>query len=62
MQDIKEREERYQKWKKEHEHEVDDIELLQISEQVRIGNTSGFLDNDKGYRVAWDLQVNKFKH
>lgn len=59
---IKEREDEYQKWKKEHEGDVDDIELLQISEQVRIGNTSGILDNEKGYRIAWDLDIKKFKH
>lgn len=62
MNDIKETEDKYQKYKKDHEHEVDDIEMLQISEQVRIGNTSGILDNENGYRIAWDLEIKKFKH
>lgn len=60
--DIKEREDKYQQYKKDHEHEVDDIDRLQISEQVRVGFTSGILDNENGYRIAWDLDIKKFKH
>lgn len=31
-----------------------------IAEQVKEGNTSGILDNEAGYRISWELSVNKF--
>lgn len=39
--------------------ESDDEE---IGRQVALGNTSGIIDNEAGYRISWELSVNKFKH
>ena len=39
--------------------ETDNQEIARL---VAEGNTSGILDNESGYRIAWDLKVEKFEH
>lgn len=34
----------------------------EIGRLIAEGCTSGILDNEDGYRIAWELKVNKFKH
>ena len=33
-----------------------------IARLVAEGNTSGILDNEDGYRISWNLSVEKFEH
>jgi len=33
-----------------------------IAAAITEGNTSGILDNEAGYRISWDLTVNKFEY
>ncbi len=39
--------------------ETDNAEIGRL---VSEGNTSGLLDNEAGYRISWELTVNKFKN
>ena len=39
--------------------EADNEEIARL---VKGGNTGGILDNEEGYRIVWDLKVEKFKH
>ena len=39
--------------------ETDDAE---IARHVADGCTSGILDNEEGYRISWELKVNKFAY
>ncbi len=32
----------------------------EIGRLVAEGNTSGILDNEEGYRIVWDLNIDKF--
>jgi len=34
----------------------------EIGKLIAEGNTGGILDNEAGYRISWDLEVNKFEH
>ena len=34
----------------------------EIASLISGGCTSGILDNEAGYRISWDLTVNKFEH
>ena len=33
----------------------------EIGRLISEGNTSGILDNEDGYRISWDLNVEKFE-
>lgn len=33
----------------------------EIGRLVAEGNTSGILDNEDGYRISWELKVEKFE-
>ena len=39
--------------------EVDNQEIARF---VAEGNTSGILDNEAGYRISWNLNVEKFEY
>lgn len=39
-----------------------DIDNAEIARLIAEGNTSGILDNEAGYRIVWDLKVEKFKN
>lgn len=39
--------------------EIDNEEIARL---ISGGNTSGILDNEAGYRISWDLNVEKFEH
>lgn len=39
--------------------DTDNAEIARLIEQ---GSTSGILDNEDGYRISWDLKVEKFEH
>jgi hypothetical protein len=43
----------------ERNFETDNQEIARL---IAEGNTSGILDNEKGYRISWDLKVEKFEH
>ena len=34
----------------------------EIARLIAEGNTSGILDNEEGYRISWDLNVEKFEY
>mgnify|MGYP001562927818 CR=1 FL=1 len=34
----------------------------EIARQIKEGNTSGILDNEDGYRISWNLNVEKFEN
>ena len=34
----------------------------EIARLVADGNTSGILDNEGGYRIVWELKVQKFEN
>lgn len=34
----------------------------EIGRLISAGSTSGILDNEEGYRISWDLSIEKFKH
>lgn len=34
----------------------------EIARQIAEGNTGGILDNEKGYRISWELNVEKFEY
>jgi len=38
--------------------ETDNQEIARL---ISEGNTSGILDNEAGYRISWDLNVEKFE-
>lgn len=42
----------------ERNFETDNEEIARL---VSEGFTSGILDNEEGYRISWDLKVNKFE-
>ena len=39
--------------------ETDNEEIARL---ISEGCTSGILDNEDGYRISWNLEVNKFEH
>lgn len=34
----------------------------EISRLIKEGNTSGILDNEDGYRIVWELNIEKFEN
>jgi hypothetical protein len=38
-----------------------EIDNAEIGRLVAEGNTSGILDNEIGYRISWELNVEKFE-
>ena len=42
----------------ENNFETDNQEIARL---IVEGNTSGILDNEEGYRIVWDLKVEKFE-
>jgi len=38
--------------------ETDNQEIARL---ISEGNTAGILDNEAGYRISWDLNVEKFE-
>lgn len=42
----------------ENNFETDNEEIARL---VKEGNTSGILDNEAGYRISWNLNVEKFE-
>lgn len=42
----------------ERDFEIDNQEIARL---VADGNTGGILDNEAGYRIVWDLKVEKFE-
>jgi len=40
----------------ERNFETDNQEIARL---IQEGNTSGILDNEEGYRIVWDLKINK---
>ncbi len=43
----------------ERNFETDNAEIARL---IADGNTSGILDNEEGYRISWDLKVEKFEY
>lgn len=43
----------------ENNFETDNQEIARL---ISEGCTSGILDNEEGYRISWDLKVEKFEH
>lgn len=43
----------------ERNFETDNEEIARL---IKDGCTSGILDNEEGYRIVWDLNVEKFEH
>jgi len=43
----------------ERNFETDNEEIARL---IKEGNTSGILDNEEGYRISWDLTIEKFEH
>ena len=43
----------------ERNFEIDNQEIARL---ISEGNTSGILDNEEGYRISWDLKVEKFEN
>lgn len=39
-----------------------EIDNQEIARLVAEGNTSGILDNEEGYRISWDLKIEKFEY
>lgn len=39
--------------------ETDNQEIARL---IKEGCTSGILDNEAGYRIVWELNINKFEH
>jgi hypothetical protein len=42
----------------EDNEEMDNQEIARL---IQDGNTSGILDNEEGYRIVWELKVEKFE-
>ena len=42
----------------ERNFETDNEEIARL---IKEGNTSGLLDNEEGYRIVWELKVEKFE-
>jgi len=42
------------------DEEITDLDLEQIAKQIKDGCTGGILDGD-GYRVSWNLRMDKFE-
>jgi len=42
----------------ERNFETDNEEIARL---IKEGNTSGILDNEEGYRISWNLNVEKFE-
>ena len=38
------------------------IDNREIARLIAEGYTSGILDNEAGYRISWDLKVDKFEY
>jgi len=38
-----------------------EIDNQEIARLIAEGNTGGILDNEAGYRISWDLKVEKFE-
>jgi len=43
----------------ERNFETDNEEMARL---ISEGNTGGILDNEDGYRITWDLKVEKFEY
>ena len=43
----------------ERNFETDNQEIARL---ISGGSTSGILDNEEGYRISWDLKVEKFEY
>lgn len=43
----------------EYNFETDNQEIARL---VAEGNTSGILTNEEGYRISWELKVEKFEY
>jgi len=43
----------------ERNFETDNEEIARL---ICNGSTSGILDNEDGYRISWELNINKFEH
>lgn len=41
--------------------ELTEIDQQEIARLISEGNTGGILDNEEGYRIVWDLKIDKFK-
>ena len=39
-----------------------ELDNQEIARLIAEGNTSGILDNEDGYRISWDLSIEKFEH
>ena len=42
--------------------EVSQEDMNEIARLIQDGNTGGILDDEDGFRVSWDLTINKFKN
>jgi hypothetical protein len=40
----------------------EDIDNEEIARLVKQGYTSGILDNENGYRIVWNLNIDKFEN
>jgi hypothetical protein len=43
------------------EEEPDENDLEEICRWIKDGNTSGLLNNGEGFRVYWQIKINKWK-
>lgn len=41
--------------------EINDLDKEAIGEQIKQGYISGILDSE-GYRISWEIDMNKFKN
>lgn len=41
--------------------EINDLDKQEIAKQIANGNTSGLLDSE-GYRISWELKMDKFEN
>jgi hypothetical protein len=39
-----------------------EIDLGEIAEQIKEGTTSGILDNEDGYRLVWNINIERFEY
>jgi len=39
----------------------EDIDNEEVARLIKEGNTSGILDNEDGYRIVWELKMEKFE-
>jgi hypothetical protein len=40
----------------------EEIDLGEIAEQIKEGTTSGILDNEDGYRLVWNITIERFEY